>query len=132
MKISITKVNSYKTASIMDFNWKRRKLTIPIKLIKLRDNSQLIGCCYVSHNWIFNLVVNPKFRGNNYGKIIVDAACKEIWKTYNKVMLTPQDNEPKLRKYYSSLGFSEYSKSEKGYEEEDKTWWAMWKNRPKK
>lgn len=129
MKISITKVNNYKTASIMDFNWKRKKLTIPVTLIKLRENSNLIGCCYVSYNWIFNLIVNPKFRKQGYGKKIIDAACKIIWKKYKYVNLVPQDNDSSLRKYYSSLGFIGYSENEEGYEAEDKNWWTMWKTK---
>ena len=61
--------------------------------------------------------------------ILLNAAEKIIKQNHFKcARLIPQDNEEKLRKYYSSLGYTGHSKNEPGYEEEDKEWWIMTKS----
>lgn len=109
------------------FNWKSyRPIKKPDLIFKLRDKGNLIGSCYIIENFIYGLVINPVYRGNGYGKLLLNKVEKEIRKNgYKSARLIPQDNEPKLRKYYSNLGYIGYSGNEDGFEEEDKTWWIM-------
>ena len=105
--------------------FKNKKATI----FKIYGRGHLIASCYIANNWIYNLVVNPKYRNKGYGKALLKEAEKEILKKYKTVNLTPQDNDPKLREFYSKLGYSGFTGNEPGYEEEDKTWWVMTKRR---
>ena len=109
-------------------NWKKTVKVEADKIIKLYD-PYLIGSLYIKENWIYNLVVNPKYRNKVYGSKLLKIAEKEIFKKYNKVMLTPQDNNDSLREFYSKNGYEGYSKDNPYYEEEDKGWWEMWKLR---
>lgn len=111
------------------FDW-HCDLNIPasktVTVIKARDGSNLVGSCYVEAGMIKCLVVNPKYRGKGYGKKLIRTAEKVMKQQGLKVcQIIPQDNEPKLRKYYSSLGYKGFSPDTLGYEEEDKTWWVM-------
>lgn len=107
-------------------NWKKTVKIEADKIIKLYD-PYLIGSLYIKENWIYNLVVNPKYRNKGYGSKLLKIAEKEIFKKYNKVRLTPQDNNDSLREFYSKNGYEGYSKDNPYYEEEDKGWWEMWK-----
>ena len=109
-------------------NWKKTVKVEADKIIKLYD-PYLIGSLYIKENWIYNLVINPKYRNKVYGSKLLKIAEKEIFKKYNKVMLTPQDNNDSLREFYSKNGYEGYSKDNPYYEEEDKGWWEMWKLR---
>lgn len=124
MKIKIYK--NGRTRSSLNWN---KTLKADGFVIKLRDKGTLLGSCYVKDEFIWSLVVNPKYRGNNYGKVLLDTAEKIIKQNHFKcARLVPQDNEEKLRKYYSNLGYTGHSKNEPGYEEEDKEWWIMTKS----
>jgi len=96
-------------------------------IIKLRDRGNLLGVCYLRENTLYGLIVNPNFRGKGYGKILIEAAEKIVKKKFKELKLTPKDNNPKLRKYYESLGFVSFTNKEKCFEEEDKSWWVMTK-----
>ena len=111
--------------SIYDF--KQKVLKKNGVTIKLR-NGELVGNCFVRGNYIFHLVVNPKYRKNGYGALLIKTAEKVIKQNgYDRAMLIPADNSPSLRKYYSSLGFIGFTGKEKDYEEEDMEFWRMWK-----
>ena len=107
-------------------NWEKTVKVEADKIIKLYD-PYLIGSLYIKENWIYNLVVNPKYRNKGYGSKLLKIAEKEIFKKYNKVRLTPQDNNDSLREFYSKNGYEGYSKDNPYYEAEDKGWWEMWK-----
>lgn len=109
-------------------NWKETVKVEADKIIKLYD-PYLIGSLYIKENWIYNLVINPKYRNKGYGSKLLKIAEKEIFKKYNKVRLTPQDNNDSLREFYSKNDYEGYSKDNPYYEEEDKGWWEMWKLR---
>lgn len=128
MKALVYYSNKTNPVSIRSLDWFKYKLKEEAIVIKLRDKGKLIGNCYIKENIIYGLVIKSQYRKNNYGKILLDKACKMIWKKYKTAKLIPQDNEIKLRNYYSKLGFKGYSKTDKGYEEEDKEWWWMWKD----
>ena len=94
-------------------------------IIKLYNKGVLLGSLCIKENWIYNLVVNPKFRFNGYGKKLIKKAEKIISRKYKTINLTPQDNDESLRLFYSKLGYSGYDETSPGYEEEDKSWWVM-------
>ena len=125
MRYRILKSNQSRVRCL---NWKKTVKIEADKIIKLYD-PYLIGSLYIKENWIYNLVVNPKYRNKGYGSKLLKIAEKEIFKKYNKVRLTPQDNNDSLRKFYSKNGYEGYSKDNPYYEEEDKGWWEMWKLR---
>ena len=109
------------------FDW-NETVKVEDTILKLRNKGKLLGSCYVRDDFVYSLVVNPKYRGNDYGKLLLTAAEKVIKQNHFKcAKLVPQDNEEKLRKYYSSLGYTGHSKDELGYEEENKEWWIMYK-----
>ena len=124
MKVKVYK--NQRIRSVVDWKKTYYPIDIPDNVIKIRNKGELIGSCFIRGCFIYGLVVNPKYRKNGYGKILLSKAEKLIKKHgYDKSMLVPQDNEPKLRKYYSACGYTGYSGNEPGYEEEDKTWWVM-------
>lgn len=125
MRYRILKSNQSRVRCL---NWKKTVKVEADKIIKLYD-PYLIGSLYIKENWIYNLVVNPKYRNKGYGSKLLKIAEKEIFKKYNKVRLTPQDNNDSLREFYSKNGYECYSKDNPYYEEEDKGWWEMWKLR---
>ena len=108
------------------YDWNKKIKVVNGTVLKLREKGSLVGACYVRGNYVYNLCVNPKYRKRGYGEILLKMAEKEIAKTrYDKMLVTPADNELKLRKWYERLGFSGHSEDEPGYEEEDKEWWVM-------
>ena len=110
------------------YDWNKKIKVRGATILKLRIGNSLIGSCYIRQNYVFSLCVNPKYRKHGYGEALLDMASKEIAKKgYDKMLVIPADNEPKLRKWYGKLGFSGYSEDEPGYEEEDKEWWVMWR-----
>ena len=126
MKIKLYSKSNQRVRSII--NWKKtyHPIVDPEVVFKLRNKGELIGSCYIVKDFIYSLVVNPKYRKNGYGRKLLSAAEKTIKKNgFKKAKLIPQDNEPKLRKYYSSCGYFGFNGNEIGYEEEDKTWWVM-------
>ena len=125
MRYRILKSNQSRVRCL---NWKETVKVEADKIIKLYD-PYLIGSLYIKENWIYNLVINPKYRNKGYGSKFLKIAEKEIFKKYNKVRLTPQDNNDSLREFYSKNGYEGYSKDNPYYEEEDKGWWEMWKLR---
>ena len=54
-------------------NWKKTvKVKVETdKIIKLYD-PYLIGSLYIKENWIYNLVVNPKYRNKGYASKILE------------------------------------------------------------
>ena len=122
------KAKIYKTGrnrSIL--NWKNGyRIDRFSTLLKIRDKGNLIATCYLKGEYVYGLVVNPKFRNSGYGKKMLAYAEKVLGKNgYKEMKLIPQDNDDNLRNYYSKLGFTGHDKSEPGYEEEDKEWWIM-------
>ena len=107
-------------------NWKKKIKNKEGTIIKIYDKG-LAGCVLVKKNWIYSLIVNPSKRNKGYGKKLLQEAEKLISKKYKESYLTPQDNDPSLRDYYSNLGYVGFDCNEPGYEEEDKTWWEMHK-----
>jgi len=122
------KIKSYKSiqTSYRSLDWSRKKSNDNFDfIIKLYNKGSLLGSLCIRENWIYNLVVNPKFRLNGYGKKLINEAEKIICRKYKTVNLTPQDNDESLRLFYLKLGYSGYDETTPGYEEEDKTWWVM-------
>jgi len=122
------KIKKYKSnqTSYRSLDWSRKKSNDNFDfIVKLYNKGSLFGSLCIRENWIFNLVVNPKFRFNGYGKKLIKEAEKIIKKKYKTVNLTPQDNDESLRLFYSKLGYSGFNENTPGYEEEDKTWWIM-------
>lgn len=124
------KIKSYKSnqTSYRSLDWSRKKKNDNFDLVvKIYNKGSLLGSLCIRENWIYNLVVNPKFRFNGYGRKLIKEAEKIIGKKYKTINLTPQDNDESLRLFYSKLGYSGFNKNTPGYEEEDKTWWKMFK-----
>lgn len=127
------KIKQYKNKNqrVRSINWKKsyHPIVDPEVVFKLRNKGELIGSCYIVKDFIYSLVVNPKYRKNGYGRRLLLAAEKAIKRNgFKKAKLIPQDNEPKLRKYYSKFGYTGHDVNEPGYEEEDKFWWVMEKD----
>lgn len=120
MKIKFYNSGSFRKAS----NWNRRNKTSNGTIIKIRDKGKLLGSVFVRKNWIWSLVVNPKYRGIGIGRVLLNQAEKVIKKNYKIAYLIPMDNEEWLRKWYIKNGYSASTDSYK-YEEEDKTSWIM-------
>jgi len=112
------------------YNWNRSfKLDKRFQVIKIRHKGELIGNVAVEKDFIYFLIVNPKFRNRGFGKLLISEAEKIIFKKYNQVNIVPRDNDEELRKYYSFLGYIGHSKNEVGYDEADKFFWTMTKRR---
>ena len=123
MKIKVYKSNQ---TSYRSLDWSRKKKNMNFdSILKIYNNGVLLGSLCIRENWIYNLVVNPKYRFNGYGKKLIEKAEIIISKKYKTVNLTPQDNDESLRLFYSKLGYSGYDENSPEYEEEDKTWWVM-------
>jgi N-acetylglutamate synthase-like GNAT family acetyltransferase len=121
--------NSGRIRYISNWKCKYKPKANNVMIVKLRKKGELLGSCYISNSYIWGLVVNPKYRNRGYGGIILNAVEKEAKKLgYKKLFLIPQDNEPKLRRYYSKFGYTGHDVNEPGYEEEDKSWWVMEKD----
>ena len=58
MHYSILKSNQSRVRCL---NWKETVKVEADKIIKLYD-PYLIGSLYIKENWIYNLVINPKYR----------------------------------------------------------------------
>ena len=124
MKIKVYKSNQ---TSYRSLDWSRKKNINFDSILKIYNKGSLLGSLCIRENWIYNLVVNPKFRFNGYGKKLIKEAEKIISKKYKTINLTPQDNDESLRLFYSKLGYSGFNENTPGYEKEDKTWWKMFK-----
>ena len=109
-------------------NWDESKKTSnEDTILKLKNGSELIGNLLIVGNWIFNFSINPKYRRMGYGKMLLSKAEKIIAKDFKEVKLTPKDNDPELRKYYTKLGYSGHTGNEADYVAEDKYFWTMTK-----
>jgi GNAT superfamily N-acetyltransferase len=108
-------------------DWRESKKTFGYTILKLKSGNELIGNLLIEGNWIYTFSINPKYRRLGYGKMLLSKAEKIIAKDFKEVKLTPKDNDPDLRKYYTNLGYSGYTGNEPDYVAEDKTFWIMTK-----
>lgn len=130
--MKIRKYKLWQTSYRSCINWKHRiKSKKNGTVLKIYNNGILIGnvIFYDNDNVIYNLSINPKYQFKGYGSMLLKAAEKEIFKKFNEVKLTPQDNDESLRLFYSKNGYTGFDERDEGYEEEDKTWWIMTKRK---
>lgn len=125
MRYKIYKPNQIR---IRDLDWKNSHKIQDGFIIKLYDNHTLVGNCYIVENWIYNLVINPKFRDKGYGSKLLKIAENVIIKKYKSVRLTPQDNNSGLREFYAKNGFVGFSLTEQEKHDGEKEYWEMWKH----
>lgn len=114
---------------IRNLDWKTSHKAKKGTIIKLYDKHNLVGNCLIESNWIYSLVINPKYRNNGYGSKLLEIAEKEIFKKYDAVCLIPQDNKTELREFYSKNNYVGFSLTEQEEHEGEKDYWMMWKDR---
>lgn len=114
-----------KKGKVYNLSWD--KMFYPNGTPIIIKEKEIIASCYVRNNFIYSLVVNPKYRRMGYGSKLLKLAEEQIKKNYKCSKVVPQDNDLKLRDYYSKNGYLGFSKSETDYIDEDKYWWIMWK-----
>ena len=114
---------------LRNLDWKTSHKAKKGLIIKLYDKHNLIGNCLIQDNWIYSLVINPKFRNQGYGSKLLKIAEKEILKKEKCVCLIPQDNKPNLRNFYSKNGFVGFSTTEQLEHDGEKDYWLMWKDK---
>lgn len=88
-----------------------------------KDN-ELVCSCFLRDDRINNLVVHPKHRNQGIGsemvRYVIDFASEL---GFEKVTIIPQENDDKLREYYSNLGF--VGKDMDTVDDTDKDNWIM-------
>lgn len=72
-----------------------------------KDNDELIGYVFVrkdsgNDGFIYNLIVQPKYRGKGFGKMLTDDAVKK----FGGIDLTVKKNNYPAIKLYSNYGFT--------------------------
>ena len=121
------KIFDGKQISVRTLQWKKMKIPEGLTIIKLYDKHNLIGSCFINCFWVYNFVINPKFRNLGYGSKLLKKVEKEIFKRYDAVKLIPQGNDPGLREFYSKNGYTGYDEEEQINHEGEKEYWTMWK-----
>ncbi len=86
-----------------------RTLTNGGKIFTLYYNADLVGTCWITHDfrrcYIHHMAVHPDFQNKGYGKILLENALNYCKKLGMQAKLEVHTNNPIAQKLYQNFGF---------------------------